>query len=44
MKINHVKDQSVKSSNCGYFAMKFLKDRKDKSWKDVTKYTILEKV
>jgi len=33
-KINKIKNQSVKTSNCGYFAIKFLIDRLNgKSWR-----------
>lgn len=43
LKINSVKKQSVKSANCGWFAMKFLLDRaKGKTFKEATGYKILE--
>ena len=42
-KINNVKFQDVNSSNCGYFAMKFIRDRlAGKSFKDCTGWTIVE--
>ena len=44
VKINSVKDQSNSSSNCGYFAIKFLKDRfEGKPFKDATFYNEVEK-
>jgi hypothetical protein len=43
-KINNVKFQSSKSSDCGYFAMKFIKDRlSGKSWKHCSGWEIVEK-
>jgi len=39
-KINRIKEQSVTSDNCGFFAMKFIMNRlNDKPWKDCTGYS-----
>jgi len=43
IKINNVKRQNVNSTNCGYFAMKFLVDRyKGKTFKEATGWKIIE--
>lgn len=42
-KVNSVKSQKVDSTNCGYFAMKFLVDRYDgKSFKESTRFKAIE--
>ncbi len=39
LKINRIKEQNVKSSNCGFFAMRFLTHRFDgKPFREVTRY------
>jgi hypothetical protein len=39
-KVNRIKQQSVSSDNCGYFAMRFLMDRfNDKEFKDCSGYS-----
>eukprot|EP00732_Lithocolla_globosa_P000482 Lithocolla_globosa_v1_NODE_146_length_5712_cov_12.381121.p2 type:complete len:418 gc:universal NODE_146_length_5712_cov_12.381121:363-1616(+) len=44
LKINRVKHQRANTSNCGYFAMKFLKDRyTGKTFKEATGFEVLEK-
>jgi hypothetical protein len=41
-KINRIKIQSVSSTNCGYYAIKFLIDKyQGKSFKEITKYNKL---
>lgn len=43
-KINNVKWQSSKSSDCGYFAQKFIRDRlAGKTWKQCSGWDIVEK-
>ena len=43
-KINRIKFQKSTSDNCGYFAMKFIKDRLDgKNFKEATGFEILNK-
>ena len=39
LKVNHVIDQDANSSNCGWFACKFIIDRfRNKPWRECTKY------
>eukprot|EP00732_Lithocolla_globosa_P004269 Lithocolla_globosa_v1_NODE_3847_length_1565_cov_951.360927.p1 type:complete len:213 gc:universal NODE_3847_length_1565_cov_951.360927:1054-416(-) len=44
LKINRVRLQSTTSSNCGFFAIKFIQDRdKGDSWMKATKFEIVSK-
>ena len=44
LKINRIKYQRVNTNNCGFFAMKFLKDRYGgKNFKDATGFSIINK-
>eukprot|EP00732_Lithocolla_globosa_P003507 Lithocolla_globosa_v1_NODE_2843_length_1850_cov_299.708635.p1 type:complete len:502 gc:universal NODE_2843_length_1850_cov_299.708635:1563-58(-) len=44
LKINNVKHQKVTSDNCGFFAMRFLRDRfSGKTFKEATGFNIIEK-
>jgi Ulp1 family protease len=43
LKINNVKQQKTTTNTCGYFAMKFLRDRYEgKTWKEASKFKIIE--